>query len=322
MKKILLGVFALAALASCSKNDVVENTAESRKISFNTLNDKVTRAATSNDDNYVVYATNVVSGANFMNGVEFNGAGTDIDKPVNSGSFFWPSDALDFIAYAPKQASGVTYNNLIGTGSSLLEIIFMANPGADVDLTAAKTLNQDKTTNAGTVALNFQHLLAKVTIDIVLADDLIASGHDFSIGSTKFSVNATAGQFQTNSFSWTAVNTPGDHSILTSKSPSFMILPSASTNAEIALMGVEVKKGNEVLFTNKNLTPYVIAAGDLPVANGDEFKMGLHYKIKLTITSGATDPTGPVFPDVINFTSSVDATWGTPVTPPTDVTQP
>ena len=106
MKKVILAIVAVIALASCSNNESEMLKNPANEIKFTNLNDRVTRVANDAGDDYQVYAELTTSAsAWYINDV--------IDGTLNTaaaGPYYWPagSATLDFFSYAPAGTTNAT----------------------------------------------------------------------------------------------------------------------------------------------------------------------------------------------------------------------
>lgn len=176
MKKIVLIVPALMALAavSCTKSEVLES--NSGEIRFNVVANKATKADAiynnSNFDQFTVYAStaegNVAERTTYIDGDVIN-------KKVSggwenaSGTRFWPETALNF--YALRNADGFVWNP---AEAHSFDFSVDSEVSAQKDLLYAVKLNQTRTTtDTGTgdepvvvegapVPLNFRHALSQI----------------------------------------------------------------------------------------------------------------------------------------------------------------
>lgn len=186
MKKILFAVFALAALASCTNNEVIE--LNQQAIAFgDVFVDNATRADYSvgrDIQSFKVYGT--VDGANTVQ--IFNGA--DVERPdgLDSGynatkawdcdviQYWVPSAAYEFAAIV--DATSIACN---ATTPLLPETINFTVTDGDGDLlyaAASATTNENATPNVSMVAFTFNHLLSKVQVKIT---NSIGAGYSIKV---------------------------------------------------------------------------------------------------------------------------------------------
>ena len=148
--------FLLAAgfLTSCVNDNLEEasthETAGSGQlISFSTSN-VATRAtlATSVAD-FKVYA--YTGSTTYINGEDY----TNGDEGYTGNEYYWPTDgSLDFMAYSPMNAAGLTYSDK--------SITYTVPTTGQIDLLVSPLATKSKG-ESGTVNLAFQHVLSQVT---------------------------------------------------------------------------------------------------------------------------------------------------------------
>lgn len=175
MKKTVLIVPALMALAavSCTKSEVLES--NSGEIRFNVVANKATKADAIYDninfDQFTVYASTaegtVSERTTYINGDVVNKESGGWENV--SGTRFWPETALNF--YALRNADGFVWNP---AEAHSFDFSVASEVSAQKDLLYAVKLNQTRTTTeTGTgdepvvvegapVSLNFRHALSQI----------------------------------------------------------------------------------------------------------------------------------------------------------------
>ena len=163
MKKILLGVLAVAGLVSCSNDEVMELNRSNDEIKFNAVVNNASRAQLiySNSfqpDAFYLYAIN--DGKTYINGDQFKNQETYY---VNvSGTRFWPEGFVDFYAHV----NAGTNFKWTGTAAPTIEDFEVgADVASQVDLLYATNKakkNQDKTKPTLPVPLAFHHALSQI----------------------------------------------------------------------------------------------------------------------------------------------------------------
>lgn len=174
MKKIVLIVPALMALAaaSCTKSEVLET--NSGEIRFNVVANKATKADAiydnSNFDQFTVYASTAEGTVNerttYINGDVVNKVSGGWENV--SGTRFWPETALNF--YALRNADDFVWNP---AKAHSFDFSVASEVSAQKDLLYAVKLNQTRTTTeTGTgepvvvegapVSLHFRHALSQI----------------------------------------------------------------------------------------------------------------------------------------------------------------
>lgn len=168
------GVLLSATFASCSQDDEESpsrTTAKGDAIAFSTTVDNAgsTRAIPTTAANFLtrvqdfkVWGTLVSDGNYYLGGT--GDAGILIDNK-GEGKWdyhnaldlvYWPKEAMNFYAVTPSSDENYTFS-----GSSLTYVV-PTDQSKQVDLMVANADNQTKTTNSGTVALQFKHMLSQV----------------------------------------------------------------------------------------------------------------------------------------------------------------
>ena len=173
MKKVLFALFAVAAMVSCSNNEVIELNRE--QIAFgDTFVDNATKADYSTGkvvEGFKVYGT-VTANANTMQ--VFNGADVTRDGKADGVAWnctttqYWlPSAAYSFAAIvdgeAATQNNGLpaTINHAVADGADLLYTTATVTVTTDGTATPTTGVNGNKV-----VAFNFTHLLSKLQFTI------------------------------------------------------------------------------------------------------------------------------------------------------------
>ncbi len=307
MKKILYIIPVIAALASCSKINVAKPGIENNAISFTTLNDKLTRAANSNGDNYKVFAKSTVAGeSDWYINADFNGKGADIDKPTSGADYFWPAspNTVSFYAYAPSNAA-VTPNYATG----VIEVMFnSATAMGQKDFTVATPITA-RTSAGGNVAFQFSHVLAKISINAKLSDALIKGGYNMSFTTVDLSVERIMATYTVNTdpigFTPHWPSPPGYTKF--TGSTSYMIIPESAVQLQVH--GVTITKSGATIINNQSMKKFNINSSDIP---NNKFEMGKHYNLTLTINSiSKDDSNNNILGNDILFGSALAADWGT-----------
>ena len=163
MKKILLGVLAVAGLVSCSNDEVLEQNRSNDEIKFNAVVNNASRAQLiySNSyqpDAFYLYAIN--DGKTYINGDQFK---KDDPSYVNmSGTRFWPEGFVDFYAHVN---AGTNFKWTGNAAPTIENFEVSANVAGQVDLLYATNKakkNQDKTKPTLPVTLTFHHALSQI----------------------------------------------------------------------------------------------------------------------------------------------------------------
>lgn len=320
MKKLILSVAILAVAASCSKNEVTDVApSQQSQIGFGTLNDKVTsKAANDATANYQVYAKTSTGTGWLIDDVV-----TGADNTAQNGPYYWPTTAgetVDFYAYAPASAG---IESLAEAYDADVTFSYTVPTGAQEDFTVATPLlgytselkGDGQTASNGTADFTFSHMLSKITVEVVLAEegdyalnnyeiDDEAWAADISVYQTTSAVNVTTGTSTAYTTDDLALTKYEDKRV-------YYITPQDTENCTIQLTDIKIK--------HTTSGSYLYGSADAGIAlkaitlsaaamNGGEFEQGKHYKITITVGGDAT-PDGGEAPVVIKFTAE-DEGWG------------
>ena len=296
MKKIIFMVATAIAFASCSQTELDENFVGQKEIKFSNLNDKVnSRAANDNNDNYQVYADwNGSSTEWFINAV-VNGA----SNVPSGGPYHWPATGtVDFYSWAP---SSITATGTYPT----LSIAYTVPAAANQDFTIAAPKTG---MSSGIVDFVFAHMLSKISITATLNQDLLDAGYVLSTTglTAKLDVQSTGGTVdpKTTPATWTSPNTT---TASYTGSASYMIMPQSSVGCAIKITaGITITKTGAEIYSG-DLNEYTIVPGNV---TGNEFAIGKHYMLNLTIADTSTGGGGENIFNIITF-SATPAPWDT-----------
>ena len=267
------------------------------------LNDKVTRAANDNNSNYKVYA--VWSGATNSNWFINDVVDGTTNLPQN-GPYYWPTTGtVDFYSWAPATVTAT------GTYPAL-SIAYTVPTNAAEDFTIA---NPKTGLSASTVAFEFAHKLAKISVTASLSQDLITAGYTLTTTglTANLGVQSTGGTIvpTTADAAWTA---PNATAASYTGAASYMIMPQSSIGCTIQVTaGIVVKDANDHIIYSGNLSQYTIKSGDVPAVgtvSANTFGMGKHYMLNLTIADDSTGGGGEDIFNIITFSANV-ADWDT-----------
>ncbi len=297
MKKIFIIAATAMVLAGCSQTELEHTFVGQKEIGFSNLNDKVTtRAANDAGANYKVYAAWSGGTAWFIND-ELNGT---TNVPQN-GPYYWPSTGtVDFYAYAPATITAT------GTYPALsIAYTVPANAAQDFTIAAPKT---GLSSSSGTVAFEFAHMLSKISVKATLHQDLIDAGYVLSTTglTASLDVQSTGGTIvpTTTPFAWTS---PNATAATYTGAASYMIMPQSSIGCAVQVTGgIEITKNNVEIYSG-DLSKYTISGGNV---TGDNFVMGKHYMLNLTISEISTGGGGEDIFNIITFSANV-APWDT-----------
>lgn len=298
---------ALLLLSGCAGFEVADEVPKGvnpgkvgQVIGFNTLAVEKTRAANEMFTNYGVFANWSGNGATwYMDHVQVNGSNNSY-SPLK----YWPSGTLSFYAYAPFNSTNVRI-----TSSTVGQLpVTYTVPGSDAvpglaseDFTIALPLNA-KTYEDGAMALAFQHMLSRVTVNAVLSSALTGYSLDLSRATVvlKVAQNSRTTTLTNVVPAWNTGfatgSTPATYkadftqSSTTITPPTFRIMPQPAYDGAAVLpatkskVSVQVKNGVMKYQQNRSLS------GDLIVYNlaenviaNNTFEAGKHYTITLQV---------------------------------------
>lgn len=161
-KKFLFAAVALAAMTSCS-NDEVVNVNNGDAISFRASLDKaISRGAETNLQNLEAFnVTAVGNGKNYFTNLGVT-KGSDGSTWNTASTYYWPSFNLEFLAYAPREISDkvtLSATDKKITGFSPEQIV--AN---QKDVVVAYNTGSKATNEESGVPLNFKHALSQIAV--------------------------------------------------------------------------------------------------------------------------------------------------------------
>lgn len=168
MKKIFIAVLAVAALASCSKEQTV-NVDKGAVIGFDTFVENSTRANDLVADNFDFGVYGSVINSQGQQGMIFNN-----QEVANDGSYsntqYWIAGAnYEFVAIAPYTEAAWTYAPTVATAAENGTITFNNEAAAaNQDLifaAASKTTAAELTQDPGKVGFTFNHMLSRVKFE-------------------------------------------------------------------------------------------------------------------------------------------------------------
>lgn len=335
MKKVLLGMAAVAMITSCSQNEEFENLGQKAEIKMGTLVNSTSRAAVTDDTNFEAFKVTsfiVDAGANFtttalpspyMNEVSYKKDGENWTT-TDANKYYWPADKnvqffacpsdLKLVLPTTGNAGYPTLNFTIGATSTLQKDLVVASENM------AKPVNNIAT-------LNFKHILAQVNFSYKPDEP------DYTYTITEIKITGVKGGSATYTYaadvakgSWsegealadaagyvypiTASTTPDADGYykLDSTDGSLMLLPQKVEDAQISINYKTTKTidTKEVVFFNGTKT--------VTLPTGAEWKVGKNIRYKLTLPVGA---------EKIGIATSVtDWDTETPETPSVDVPDP
>lgn len=189
MKKLFISMLAVAALASCSQEDVIVAD-KGDLIGFNSFVENSTRADAATDPSYkasslayfdvygAVGGVNIYDGDRVARGTAALGAAWTMD--ANAPKQYWIADASYKFA-AVVDATSVTPDTNTGLPT---ELSYTTSTQKDMLYDYVETVGQP-TTNNGLVAFQFTHLLSKVKFSVTNTTAADADNYRIKITSAK-----------------------------------------------------------------------------------------------------------------------------------------
>lgn len=258
MKKQMMMLLAIAAMAGCSKSEVVDNPNDdgNTPIKLKTFVGKAVKAAETTTDNLTAFQMTA-----YTTSAAFPGT-TSTDEPTPfitsqlvsrtgesspyswpyTGPQYWPQGKkVSFFAYAP--ADGVTY--VAPTGANCPSFTYtVAAEASQADLIVAQCTDQDASTNSGSVALTFNHALSQILFkakcekaDFTAVVKTIELSGIQNEGTYTFATSATEGTAIEGS--WSGVKGAAGYAYLTNGTAAIAKTasdPIAGTNGALMLM--------------------------------------------------------------------------------------
>lgn len=167
MKKQMMMLLAIAAMAGCSKSEVVDNPNGdgNTPIKLKTFVGKAVKAAETTTDNLTSFQMEAYTTTAAYPGADaptsfISSAVTTPSSWTYTGPQYWPQSLkVSFFAYAPT--TGVTYAAPAAAGWPSFTYTVAAEAN-QADLIVAQRTSQDATSNGGSVALTFNHALSQI----------------------------------------------------------------------------------------------------------------------------------------------------------------
>ena len=210
MKKLFIAIAALAAMTSCSQDEVME-VAEKQAISFG--NAFIENASRATDPSYST------TGKSSVELTQFNVYGTVNDKnifnnvlikkesanygsawtQVDGQSQYWiPGASYKFVGIVDGKKDGVT-NTTTNTDTGMPTTISYTADGV-TDLLCATVTRTAAADENGLVAFEFTHLLSKINFTVT-NNSTAAEGYSFVVKNIKFAGNVT-GTYDVENTEW------------------------------------------------------------------------------------------------------------------------
>lgn len=292
MKKVLLAALAIAAMASCAKNEpAVQLQQSDSPISFLPVVGNSTKATylttinmKDNCQDFGVFAwmtsnafeTDFSSASEFMKNVKVSyspgdyitGSGEDGQGAwFPEKSYYWPNNKkLTFDAYAPADlGSGVSVTSNNTTGLKISDYTVSSNLATQQDLLYTKDRSKDKTTNKDGVPtggkydgvdLNFKHALSAIEIYARNAD--VKGGADgIKITSVKIINAYNKGTF-TQNYENGVLPTAGDAAkwdiSASATEESYTVFDGSSTPISVPYQAEAIKIGDNAILMPQGLS--------------------------------------------------------------------
>ena len=327
MKKQMMMLLAIAAMAGCSKSEVVDtpNGDGNTPIKLKTFVGKSVKATETKTDNLTAFQMTAYTTSAAFPGT----ASTDEPTPFiasqivsrtgesspyswpYTGPQYWPQGKkVSFFAYAPT--TGVTYAAPAAAGWPGFTYTVAAE-ASQADLVVAQRTSQDATSNNGSVALNFNHALSQILFSAKCANaDFTAEVKTIELsgiqnaGTYTFATSATEGTAIEGS--WSGVKGAEGYAYLTNGTAAIAKTtsdPIAGTNGALMLMP-------QTLTGAKLKVVYTVTIGsgdseqsfDVTKENVEltgTWAPGMKYTYDLTLVSDATAIT--IVPGVNTWTT-------------------
>ena len=308
MKAMLLKIAVCTLMfTGCSMNEVFENESKTNAIQFSNLNGKLTKALGANDklSDYQVYsAWSVASNAWYINAT-VNGVSNGY-----SPQKYWPGNGtVSFYSYAPAGSS--CFNVSASTGTTSVNGAYTVASEAQEDFTiATPVINQ----SSGGVNLMFNHMLTKITMNVVLDDNGTLDGYEITRKSGLLTLDYQKANFDVMTGSQGAYDSKGEYtyamtanSAHTNDGAYLNVLPQPQDNEGKVQLSVEIKDKatGEIFIPMTKL--YVFNLKDILSAAKGQLEAGKWYKFTFCIQDISTDENGnPLFNKVTFSTSNAD----------------
>jgi hypothetical protein len=247
MKKLVFAIAAVAVMASCSNNEVI-NDGPDNAVRFTSVVGNSTRAVGTtglidlaalklSNDGFAVSTNGLGSGGEMNNlVVKYSASAWNY-----TGDYFWPVSAsqnVAFTAYAPAGTSGVT---LTGAGITVSGFVPVTTPANQIDLLYAAPANFNRSgSGASGVALTFNHLLTQVVFAITTD---IPAGDSPTIVSIALTIPNGTGAY--NGTTWTASANPQTYTVFSSNALS----STAVTSTPLLMIPQTLPVGTNALVT-------------------------------------------------------------------------
>lgn len=290
-KEILLAAIAIASLASCSNDDVVDVN-NGNGISFRAiLNRHVNRSSvttTTNLESFFVSASYADNSQPYFLQKEFK-------KVVSSGNFtsdpiiYWPSEDKTLKIHAlnvNQTMAGLTKDDI--TLPTLKNLSPKANIKDQVDIVYAYTEAKGSTSTTG-ISLTFKHLFSQIEIQAKNGN----SGYVYKVKGVKIAMPVSKGDFNLQSSAW---------KLLTDKAS---YESTYDTEKTLGTNAISIMKDNE---GNAMLIPQQLIAWK-PDTDKTNASKGAYLAVKVNITTKEGGVVWPADGDYGWVAVAIDTNW-------------
>lgn len=309
MKKMFVGLTACALIfTSCSNNEIFENTSQANAIQFSKLSNGFTKVANDNVADYRVFAAWSVSDRAWYMDHKLRG-----HDNYYTPQKYWPEKGMvSFYAYSPYSDEKSDNFKVTHSPTASITGVYTVEDKAQEDFTIAAVPSSEKD---GTVSLIFNHMLSRITMKIVTADEL--SGYEVVNPSAKFTLDYNSANFDV--MSETPMKTfvgeadAFEYSLLSSEhsltSKYLNVLPQPANNGgQLQLTVTIIDKATGAIFIPERTLAPIMLNSITALANG-QLEGGKWYKFTVTITDESTGGGGEPLFNAITVSAAV-SDWG------------
>lgn len=265
MKKtpLLIGLAALATLASCSQDDPIDIN-QGHSIGFRAaMGAPASRATETTNSNLESFTVTALMGStDFFDQQIFSKDGSTAYY-VSSPEYFWPTDdsEIDFYAYSPAAPGGNVA--LDSKAQSITGFSPAAEMADQIDLVTAEATGKRSTNEATGVELTFDHRLSQIEVRAKSSNE----AYTFAISGVRIGQPVSTGDFDFPSAAWTLGT---DKAIYTE---TYDDAPVTLTADAQSVMG----EGGNAMLLPQQLTPWA------PETDGPNAAQGAYLSVKLNI---------------------------------------
>lgn len=307
-------MLAIAALASCAKEDIVVSD-PGELIGFNSFVENSTRATAATDPSYStttgkgvaltkfnVYGA--VNGVNIFNGNEVTKGGAEYGAAwtLTGASQYWINGAdYEFVAVVDgNKTVGEAVITSTALNESGIPTAITYNSDGATDLLCARVVRNDNT-DTSVVPFGFTHLLSKVKFSVKNTTAAAATNYRIVLTSAQITGALASNTYSVANATWNTVNTTDNTKVFTLEnltvdsnatqfhSTELLLLPGVNVNV-IVTAKVEAKDARdewtEVSTMSKTFNN-VLGTGTLVANNAYHFavSLGIGEEIKFTATT-------------------------------------